>query len=421
MAEVDIKELKDSFDEIKNLFESEFKAAVEKGDVERKKVGDQLGQTKEKLAKMEETFSKHDKLWDTYKAEKAAQEAKMKALEELLAEGLRPPASGEAKADEEIHESLKPYFSENKHWNKFLRKGEERLTPDEFKSLATDNAASGGFLMPYNQAQQVIELNVLSSPIRQIASVETISQGDNLEIPKEGSTAFSVGWTSERASRTETTAGTLGLEKIPVHECYANPFVTQKMIDDAAYDVDGYVVRKLGQQFGKLEATAFCTGTGLGQPEGIAATTNGVSVQVCTASGAFTGALLIDLQHLLEEPYASNATWVSKRVNFGKIRQLAGNEGYLWQPGIAADKGPTLLGRPYVAANDVATIVSASAGDRVIYFGDFMAGYKIVDRVGISLVRDPFTNKPHIEFYTTKRVGGQVVLPEAIKIGTVNS
>jgi HK97 family phage major capsid protein len=110
-------------------------------------------------------------------------------------------------------------------------------------------------------------------------------------------------------------------------------------------------------------------------------------------------------------------------VNFGKIRQLVATSNYdfLWQPGISAGSGPTLLGRPYVELPDVATIVSASAGAKVMYFGDFKAGYAIVDRVGMNMVRDPFTNKPYIEFYTTKRVGGQVVLPEAIVIGIVNS
>jgi HK97 family phage major capsid protein len=275
--------------------------------------------------------------------------------------------------------------------------------------------------MPLNQAQGIIELNVLTSPIRPLATVETISAGDALELPKEGSTTFSNSWVGETGSRAETTAGTFALDRIPVHEMYSNPYVTQKMIDDPAFGIEAWVSRKVAEQFGKTENTAFCTGDGMNKPEGIAATTNGVTAQVCTATGAFTAALLMDLQYLLEEPYASNATWISKRINFGKIRQLTGNEGFLWQPGITADKGPTLLGQPYVAANDVATIVSASAGDRVIYFGDIRAGYRIVDRMGITLLRDPYTSKPYIQFYSTKRVGGQVVLPEAIKIGTVNS
>lgn len=416
MAEVTLKELRDSFDEIKTLFETEFKDAVEKGSAEQKKFGAQLGQTQEKLSKMEERFTAYDEQWEKKRAEEAAHEAKVKALEELV-KGIARPAGGEtkdAKARENLHPSLLRFFSEEKDWDLFVRKGET-------KSLATDSDAAGGYLMPLNRAQSIIELNVLSSPIRQIANVQNISIGDHWEVPKEGSTVFATGWTSERATRSETVAGTFAMDRIPVHEMYANPYVTQKMLDDAAFDVDGWINRKLAEQFAKTEATAFCTGTGHGQPEGIAATTNGVGVQVCTSSAAFTGALLIDLQHLLEEPYASNATWVSKRVNFGKIRQLSGNEGYLWQPGITADKGPTLLGRPYVAANDVATIVSASAGDRVMYFGDFQAGYTIVDRIGISLVRDPYSSKPYIQFYATKRVGGQVVLPEAIKIGTVNS
>jgi len=421
MADQEYRELKTSFDDIKNLFETQFKTAVEKGETERKEFGDQLGLTKEALAKMEARFVKHDEANEKWQGEKKEHEERTKALEEALSK-LQRPAKGSPEGESKgLDPSLAKCFSGEDHWGKFIRRGDEKMHVDESKSLATSDDSSGGFFLPQNRAAGIIELNVLISPIRQLASVETISTGDALEFPKEGSTVFATAATSEKASRTETTSGTFAMDRIPVHEVYANPFATQKMIDDAAFGIEQYISRKVAQQFAKTEGAWFCTGTGVQQPEGIAATTNGVGVQVCTATGAFTAALLMDLQYLLEEPYASNATWVAKRVSFGKIRQLTGNEGFLWQPGISADKGPTLLGQPYVSANDVATIVSASAGDRVIYFGDFQAGYKIVDRMGISLLRDPYSNKPFIEFMHTKRVGGQVVLPEAIKIGTVNS
>ncbi len=418
MSEI-VKELKESFDKVKNAFETQFKDAVKKGDDERKELGTKLGLTQEKLAKIETDFVKHDELWDKFRAEKAAQDEKVAFLEKFVLELQRPPAGKSDKAAE-LPEELKKCFSDEKTFSKFLRVGEERMPSEELKSLATGDSTSGGFLMPLNRVQQIIELNILSSPIRQVARIESISVGDTLEIPKEGSTVFATGWTSEKTARTQTTAGTLALEKIPVHEMYSDPFVTQKMIDDVAYDVEGYVTKKVAEQYAKTEATAFCTGTGVGQPEGIA-TNASVGSAAVAASAVFTAPLLITLQHTLEEPYASRASWVAKRISLGKIRQLALGTSYsdfLWQPGLAADKPPTLLGSPYIAANDVATCVSATTGDKVIYYGDFKAGYCIVDRIGITLMRDPFTNKPYIEFYSTKRVGGQVVLPEAIKTGT---
>jgi HK97 family phage major capsid protein len=418
MSEV-VRELKESFDKIKNAFETQFKDAVTKGETERKELGTRLGLTTEKIEKIEADFVKHDELWEKYRAEEAAREAKWQFMEESVLKALRPPA-GDGGQVTEMKPELQKFFSDEKSFTKFVRAGEERMNADEVKALATSDDASGGFLMPLNRVQRIIELNVLSSPIRQIATVDTIATGDALEIPKEGSTVFATGWVSEMGSRSETVAGTMALERIPVHEMYANPFATQKMIDDVAYDIEGYITRKLAQQFAKTEATAFCTGTMVGQPEGIAVNAD-VGTAAVAASAVFTAPLLITLQHTLEEPYASNATWVAKRIALGLIRQLALGTSYsdfLWQPGIAADKPPTLLGNPYVAANDVATPVSGTTGDKVIYFGDFRAGYRIVDRMGITLLRDPFTNKPYVEFYSTKRVGGQVVLPEAIKIGT---
>jgi HK97 family phage major capsid protein len=420
----DIKELKDSFEKVKNLYETEFKSAVLKGQEESRRVGDQLGTTKEKLAAMEVTISKYDAEWEKHRGEKAALEAKVKALEAFAADQTRPKAEVKDPMNS-VKPEMQKFYSDIKAFSNFIHVGEERMTNEEHKALATDADTTGGYLMPINMATQMIELNVLSSPIRQIASVETISQGDNLEIPSEGSTVFATGWTSERGSRSATTSGTFAMQRVFVHELYADPYVTQKMIDDTAFNIESYLARKVAEQFAKTENTAFVTGTGIGQPEGIMASTNNVTAsQVVTAAGVFTAALMMDLQHSLEEPYASRATWIMKRASLGKIRQLAATTysgQFLWAPGVGVEMGPTILGAPYVACNDVATVVSAAATARVIAFGDFKAGYRIVDRVGISMLRDPFTNKPYIEFYTTKRVGGGVVLPEAIKIGIVNS
>ena len=205
--------------------------------------------------------------------------------------------------------------------------------------------------------------------------------------------------------------------RIPVHELEANPRATQKMLDDAAFDVESYVAKKLGEQFGRAEGTAFVGGTGVGQPQGI--TLGGGATSTVTTSDLFTASQLIAMQYKLEEPYASQSTWLSKRANFGQIRTLtAATDNFLWQPGLSAGEPPTLLGRPYLSCNDIHTAASGdTASDQLIYLGDWKAAYTIVDRLGTRMLRDPYTNKPMIEFTTYKRTGGQVVLSEAYIIG----
>lgn len=408
-------ELKTIYEDMRRTWE-QFKGELDGANAERKTFGDQLGQTKEKLAKMEAHFQALEDGQKSILETKQIQDQLKKDAEEFkefMARQTRPgrepsPSNTETRKG-----------SDAKAFSAWLRKG-EYLSPEEIKGLATDSDSAGGYLLPVNLLNQIIELNVLLSPVRPICTTQMIGTGDALEIPKEGSTAFSTGWVTERASRTETTAGTFGKERIQTFELEACPYATQKMLDDGVFNVEQYIANKIAQQFAKTEGTAFINGTGVGQPEGIMVNAS-VGTQVCTATNAFTGALLIDLLYLLEEPYASNATWLTCRSNLGKIRQLSGTEGYLWQPGIAMDKPPTLLDRPYVACNDVLAVGTATAGQKIIAIGDFRSGYWIVDRQDVRVLRDPYSAKPSVAFYTYKRVGGQVVKPEAIKIGTKNS
>lgn len=408
-------ELKKAWEDTKTVWENEFKKAALTAADEKKSFGQELGLTKEKLVRMEEVIAKYDLKWEEKRAKEAAMEAKAAALEAAILD-LKLPRSPGGKSEMDVRPELRKFFSESKSFDRFLKVGEEKMAEAETKGLATDSSTAGGFLLPTEMSSTMIELNVLYSPIRQIADVMTISSGDSLEIPKEGSTAFTAQWISERAARSETTAGSFAMVRIPTHELEANPWVTQKMLDDSAINVEQYIAKKLGEQFGKAEGVAFCTGSGVGRPEGIE-TAAGITPTVVTATNVFTAALLLDFQHTLEEPYASRATWVAKRAMYGKIRQLtAATDNFLWQPGLAAGEPPTLLGRPYIAANDVSGTLGTD-NDKLVYFGDFKAGYKIVDRMGVRVLRDPYTNKPNVEFTTYKRVGGQVVLPEAIKIG----
>lgn len=412
----EIAALKTAWEETKSAFDGDFKKVVSQLDLQKKEYGDGLGQTKEKIANIEKVFGDYEKKWEEFAAQKKASEAAVKALEDSVLELKRLP-TGDRNKHPEIKSELAKFYSEEKAFAKFIRSGEERMKEPDIKALATDADTQGGFLMSPNMIGTMVELNVLYSPIRQVANVLTISTGDALEIPKEGSTVFSAGWVGERAARTETTAGTFGMVRIPTHELEANPRATQKMLDDAAFDVESYIAKKLGEQFGKAEGTAHVSGSGVGKPQGISL--GGGATATVTTSDAFTSSQLIAMQYALEEPYASRATWLSKRANFGQIRTLtAATDNFLWQPGLSAGEPPTLLGRPYLSCNDIHTAASGdTSADQLIYFGDWKAAYTIVDRLGVRVLRDPYTNKPMIEFTTYKRTGGQVVLSEAYIIG----
>lgn len=289
--------------------------------------------------------------------------------------------------------------------------------PGGEKSLATDNLVSGGYLMPQNLDTMIAELLVEISPIRQFASVETITTGDTWEGFKEGSTAFGTSWVSERGSRSETTAGTFELDKIPTHEQYANPFVTQKQIDDSAFNVQQYVAKKVAERFALDEGTAFVSGSGVGQPLGVVSTLPG-GTSVETVAGGVSASLdtddMLSLMAELPEKYARVGAFLMRRATKYIVRKLKDGMGqYLWQPNLQAGVPPTFDGAPVYEAPDVAA-VGASA--KAVIFADWKSFYKIIDRQGIRSMPDPFSNKPYVEIYTTRRVGGQVRLPEAGKI-----
>jgi len=301
----------------------------------------------------------------------------------------------------------------------YARKGDARLTPDEQKALVTDQDAQGGFLVPVTMRNRIIELVRSISPIRELASVETITSGNTLQIPKEGATQFECGWVGERQARPETITGTFAAESIPVHEMYAKPHASQQMLDDAAFDVEGWIMRKISQRFAQVEGQAFLTGDGVGKPEGILTHPDIIANAVPTKNATgLTPDGLIDLYYSLDEVYASRATWLMRRGTIALIRQMKDPVLglYIWQPGLTSGAPATILGAPYRECVDMPAVAT---GAMPILFGDFQSGYQIVDKRGINLLRDPFSSKPFIEFYTTRRTGGQVVLSEAIRAQVV--
>ncbi len=301
----------------------------------------------------------------------------------------------------------------------YLRKGMDAgLEQLQLKALSAGSDADGGYLVTTPMSQTIVQIINESSPMRQLASVETISS-DSLDLIEDtGDMAAS--WVAETDARSDTTTAQIGKNNIPVYEMYAQPKATQKLIDDGSIDIEQWVARKVADKFARLEATAFISGDGTGKPTGILSYTAGTAwgdiQQVVSGSdAAITGDSLLKLYYSLKDDYAKRATFLMHRSTVQAVRLLKDSTTgqYLWQPGLASGTPDTLLGVPVALAADMPVPASGSLS---VALGDFKRGYLIVDRVGIRTLRDPFTAKPFVVFYTTKRVGGEVVDYEAIKL-----
>lgn len=306
-----------------------------------------------------------------------------------------------------------------KAFDSYIRRGNETaLAGLETKALSVGTDADGGYLVTPTLAETIEKIVFESSPMRQLASVEEISS-DSLDIIVDNDSAAAA-WTTETGAVSDTTTPQIVKETIDTHEMYAQPKATQKLIDDAAVDIEAWIAEKVADVFSRTENTAFISGTGSGQPKGILSYTAGTSwgqiEQIDSgSSGAVTADGLIQLFYGLKDEYAKNATFLMNRSVVQSVRLLkeATTDQYLWQPGLSAGTPDTLMGVPVMAATDMP---AAAADSLSVAVGDFKRGYKIVDRVGIRILRDPFTDKPYVKFYTTKRVGGEVINTEAIKI-----
>lgn len=383
-----------------------------------------------KLEKMADDISKAVESSQAREGEIKAANEQIARLEAAIE---RAPSNGEdskeveAKCTEAFNHFLKKGAKSDRH--DFADYAEQKGL--DLKALSVNSDPDGGFLvMPTFGG--VIDVRVFeSSPVRQYANIETIST-DALELVLDNDEP-AASWVGEEGTRSETSTPTLDKKYIPTHELFAEPRATQKLLDDSAVNMEQWLAGKVAAKFARAEATAFISGNGVTQPTGILTNTatgtsyDAVNVQVVNSgsSGAYTYNGLVDLQNSLKEVYQSNAIWMTKRANFGALMKIKSgitddntpifNMTYATNTGLA---GFQMLTRPVVFADDVPAV--ANDANALIY-GDFASGYTIVDRVGIRVIRDPYTAKPFVKFYTTKRVGGDVVNAEALKIQALST
>jgi HK97 family phage major capsid protein len=304
----------------------------------------------------------------------------------------------------------------------YLRKG---LT-SELKSVSGAVLSDGGYAVPRPIDTRLSETLLRISPIRAIAQVVQVGSAGYRKLITTGGTPS--GWVSETAARPISNTPTFIEIVPPSGELYANPAASQAMLDDSAFDLEPWLANEIAMEFARAEGAAFINGTGTNQPKGfLAAPTSlvadgarafGTLQFTVTGNAATLGTSpelkLIDLVHSLKSGHRQNATWVMNAGTLAEVRKLKAADGtFLWQPGIASGQPDRLIGYPVVEAADMPDI---AAGTFPIAFGNFMAGYLIAERSSTSILRDPFTNKPFVHFYAVKRIGGQVLDSEAIKL-----
>ena len=305
----------------------------------------------------------------------------------------------------------------------FLRKGEEVMGPDERKALSVGTDPDGGYVVNPDLSGRIVMKVFETSPMRAYASVQVISS-DALEGLFDLNEASS-GWVGETDSRPETNTPQLGKWRIPAHELYAKPKATQKLLDDASINMEAWLASKVSEKFARDEANAFVVGNGVNKPRGFLTYSSGTTLPGTIerfdtgVNGAFAatpngGDVLINALYGLKQQYRANSTWFMNRATLKLTRKLKDTDGaYLWSPGIAAGQPASLLGYPVASFEDMPDPATDSLS---IAVGDMREAYQIVDRLGIRTLRDPYSAKPYVEFYTTKRVGGDVVNFEAIKL-----
>ena len=304
----------------------------------------------------------------------------------------------------------------------YLRRGNTH----EIKSISGTSPSDGGYAVPRQIDAMIARQLTEISPIRALAQVVQTGSAGYRKLVATGGTAS--GWAGETAERPETDTPSFAEIAPPSGDLYANPAASQAMLDDAGFDLESWLSSEIAMEFARAEGAAFVNGSGTNQPKGfLKAPTSTLgdaarafgSVQYvgtgdATGFGTDPEEKLIDLVHTMKAGHRQGASFVMNSTTLAEVRKLKTSDGaFLWQPGLIEGQPDRLLGYPVVEAEDMPDI---AGGEYPIAFGNFRHGYLIAERNATQVLRDPFTNKPFVHFYATKRIGGQVLDSAAIKL-----
>ncbi len=340
-------------------------------------------------------------------------------LDRLALEMSRPRIGGKLVDDHSGREHKSAF-------NHYMRSGEASgLKALEAKALSRGSGPDGGYLVPLPTEREVLRKLAKFSPIRAISSVREIS-GASLR-RAFSTTGPAAGWVAEADPRPQTNNQQLADMTFPAMELYAMPAATQALLDDAVVDIEQWIAEEVQTAFAEQEGAAFVSGDGVNKPKGFLSYTSvadaswtwgNIGYVATGAAGAFAASdpsdALVNLVYALRAGFRQNGKFVMGRRAQSLVRQFKTTTGdYIWAPPATADAGASLMNFPVVEAEDMP---DPAANSLSIAFGDFERGYVVVDRVGIRVLRDPYSAKPYVLFYTTKRVGGGVQNFEAIKL-----
>lgn len=330
----------------------------------------------------------------------------------------RPALSASAETD----------LSHKHAFSSYLRTGDDDAMCGldlEEKALSTAVAADGGYLV------DPVTSDTVASVLKNAASIRSVANVVSVE-----STSFDVlidhaeigaGWASETGAQAETDTPQIERISIPLHELSALPKASQRLLDDSAFDIEGWVANRIADKFARAEAAAFVSGDGVDKPTGFltygsapseTAVWGEIGHVLTGADGDFDATnpadAIVDLVYALGARYRANASFVMNSKTAGAVRKMKDADGrFLWSDGLAAGEPARLMGYPVLISEDMPDIASWSPA---IAFGDFASGYTIAERPDLRILRDPFSAKPHVLFYATKRVGGDVSDFNAIKV-----
>lgn len=423
-----LAELAKAIEGINTAWEAEKKTLAEL-DAEVKKYGAERPETKAKFDKIEAELDRLQKIADeaVLAAKRASRvvtdehgnviDLDKKAADWAAYIGRETGFSGEFKAAD-----MSAYRDA---FLKLTRKNfqVDLLSEAERKALSVGVQSDGGYFVYPDLSGRIVQKIFDTSPVRAYASV-TVVGTDALEgYYDDDEVGF--GWVSELEARTETSTPGVGRWRIDVHEMYAMPRASQKLLDDSMIDMEAWLDGKIADRFARAENNGFVVGSGVDKPRGFMTYADGTDLRDTVerfktgVNGNFAAApnggdVLIDAVTALQPGLRGEATWFMNRSTQGAVRKLKDSDGsYLWSPGIAAGQPASLLGYPVAVFDDMADIATGSLS---IAFGNLRQAYQVVDRMGIRMLRDPYTSKGQVLFYATKRTGGAMINGHALKI-----
>ncbi len=368
------------------------------------------------------TEEKHNRMAEDITAKMAEMQAKQAKLEAAMQ---RPSAEGKA-SDAEVEakhrDALREYMAYGTLPSGF-KAGSEGV---EIKSMSTDVNPDGGYLVRPELSDTIVSRIFETSPLRGVANVEqTGSKSIDILIDDNEAAAR---WAGEGASGGETDTPELGQKVIAAHKIEADPRMTTEMIEDSYLDIEAWLSGKVADKFARTQNSAFVNGDGVNKPRGFLTYAaqavsgtyerNAINQVAMGTADALNADGLIAVQNALKEEYQAGAVFGMKRTTFGAALQLKGADNYFFSPVLLANGQASmqLLGRPVIFMDDMPAV---AAGALSVVYADFSQAYTVLDRVGLQVLRDPYSNKGFVTYYTTQRVGGDVTSFDAIAIGKV--